>query len=179
MADTDEQELGQTWAPLTEVATAYGVSVDTIRRRMKRGELQARRQQTPQGFKWLALMPETIELASLELPRDAPGSPQTGGTTASGVQVVERDREELVETLRQELALRNREIARLHEVLASQAKAIEVTTAALPANVQAVHPAVPSSSMESGASNTINEMSEQSGTLWAKVRKWLAGSGVA
>ncbi len=179
MADTDGQKLRQTWAPLTEVATAYGVSVDTIRRRMKRGELQARRQQTPQGFKWLVLMPETIELASLELPRDAPGSPQTGGTTASGVQVVARDREELVETLRQELALRNREIARLHEVLAFQAKAIEVTTAALPANVQAVQPAVPSSSMESGASNTINEMSEQSGTLWAKVRKWLAGSGVA
>lgn len=179
MADTDEQEPRKTWAPLTEVATAYGVSVDTIRRRMKRGELQARRQQTPQGFKWLALMPETIEPTTPEPPHDAPGSPQTGGTTASGVQVIERDREELVEALRQELALRNREIARLHEVLASQAKAIEVTTAALPANVQAVQPAVPSSSMESGASNTIDEMSEQSGTLWAKMRKWLAGSGVA
>ncbi len=111
--------------------------------------------------------------------RDAPRASQQSDTVTLGVQVVERDREELVETLRQELALRNREIARLHEVLASQAKAIEVTTAALPANVQAVQPAVPSSSMESGASNTINEMSEQSGTLWAKVRKWLAGSGVA
>ncbi len=172
MADDD----GRRWGTLTEVADAYGVSVDTIRRRMRRGELEARRQQTPQGFKWLAVLPEpeTTETAA-----NTPGSPRTNETVAQGVTVVEHDREELVATLRQELALRNREIARLHEVLASQAKAIEVTTAALPANVQAVQPAVPSSSMESGASNTINEMSEQSGTLWAKVRKWLAGSGVA
>ena len=57
MVDGDGQERGQTWAPLAEVAAAYGVSIDTIRRRMKRGELEARRQQTPQGFKWLALLP--------------------------------------------------------------------------------------------------------------------------
>ncbi len=55
-----------------------------------------------------------------------------------GYHVVERDREELVATLRQELALRNREIARLAEVIATQVKTIEVTTSALPANIQTV-----------------------------------------
>ncbi len=49
------------------------------------------------------------------------------------VTIIEHDREELVATLRQELALRNREISRLHDVIASQANAIAQATAALPA----------------------------------------------
>ena len=68
MADDD----GKRWGTLAEVANAYGVSVDTIRRRMKRGELETRRHQTPQGFKWLAVMPEPQDTAP-----DAPGSPRT------------------------------------------------------------------------------------------------------
>ncbi|MGI8404861.1 MAG: hypothetical protein ACR2OE_08900 [Thermomicrobiales bacterium] len=43
MTDQDGQEPGQSWAPLAEVAAAYGVSIDTIRRRMKHGDLEARR----------------------------------------------------------------------------------------------------------------------------------------
>ena len=125
---TDDEKC---WGTLAEVADAYGVSVDTIRRRMKRGELETRRHQTPQGFKWLAVLPEpeTTETATI-----VPGSPRTNETPA-WVTVVEHDREELVVTLRQELALRNREIARLHDVIASQANAITQATAALPATI--------------------------------------------
>lgn len=36
------------WGTVAETAQVFGVSADTIRRRMKRGELEARRQQTPQ-----------------------------------------------------------------------------------------------------------------------------------
>jgi hypothetical protein len=173
MTDGGGQELGQTWAPLAEVAAAYGVSIDTIRRRMKRGELEARRHQTPQGFKWLALMPETIEPAASEPPHDAPRSLQPSDVSTQGVQIVERDREELVATLRQELALRNREIARLHEVIASQAKAIEVTMAALPANVQTVEqPAPPPATKVSGAPD---DAIETPGSFWARVRGWFSG----
>lgn len=175
MADGDGQEPGQSWAPLAEVAAAYGVSIDTIRRRMKRGELEARRQQTPQGFKWLALMPAGDEPAIAETAPNAPASPQPAETTTSGVQVIERDREELVATLRHELALRNREIARLHEVIASQAKAIEATTAALPANAQTVEPPVPAPATVTGTTGTREGTFEQSGTFWTRIRKWFAG----
>ena len=73
MTDDDDQR----WGTLAEVADAYGVSVDTIRRRMKRGELETRRHQTPQGFKWLAVLPEpeTTETATI-----ASGSPKTNET---------------------------------------------------------------------------------------------------
>ncbi|MGI8404862.1 MAG: hypothetical protein ACR2OE_08905 [Thermomicrobiales bacterium] len=90
-----------------------------------------------------------------------------------GVQVIER--EELVATLRQELALRNREIARLHEVIVSQAKAIEVATAALPANAQGVDRPPPALATKMGASDTLDDAIEQSGTFWTRVRKWFAG----
>lgn len=61
-----------------------------------------------------------------------------------GLTVVQHDRGELVETLRQELALRNWEIARLHEVIASQAQAIAQTAAALPATVPTLRSEQPS-----------------------------------
>ena len=171
MTDDD----GRRWGTLAEVAAAYGVSIDTIRRRMKRGELEARRQQTPQGFKWLALMPAVDEPAIAETAPSAPASPQPAETTALGIQVIERDREELVATLRQELALRNREISRLHEVIASQAKAIEVTTAALPANTQPVEHPLPLSTTMTGPSGATNDVIEQRGTFWSKVRWWFSG----
>jgi hypothetical protein len=174
MADGDEQELEWTWAPLAEVAAAYGVSIDTIRRRMKRGELEARRQQTPQGFKWLALMPDRSEPVPPEPSRDASGVSQQSDTLTLGVQVIERDREELVETLRQELALRNREIARLHEVIASQAKAIEVTMAALPANAPTVEQPAPATMTETSDAPASARVYPE--TFWARVRKWFGGA---
>ena len=41
-----------------EAAQRLGVSVDTIRRRLRRGGLQGQHQPTPQGFIWLIEMPE-------------------------------------------------------------------------------------------------------------------------
>lgn len=152
MTDDD----GRRWGTLAEVARAQGVSVDTIRRRMKRGELEARRQQTPQGFRWVAVMPEPTQ----DTAPDAPGSPRANDSAAQGVTVVERDREELVETLRHELELRNREIARLHEVVAAQANAIAQVTAALPATiapsgpVEVEHPAARPETRENAPGRT-------------------------
>lgn len=41
------------WGTVSEAAQTFTfkVSVDTIRRRMKRGELDTRREQTPHGFR--------------------------------------------------------------------------------------------------------------------------------
>lgn len=116
------------WGSVSDTAQVFGVSVDTIRRRMKRGELTTRREQTPQGFRWL------IQLPGQAAPQDAPGSPRTNNRGEQGATVVP-DRDVLLETLQRELELRNREITRLHEVVAYQAQAIERATAAIPARV--------------------------------------------
>lgn len=40
------------WVGLVEAAARLGMSVDTVRRRVKRGELDGRKLHTQQGFKW-------------------------------------------------------------------------------------------------------------------------------
>jgi len=173
MVDDD----GKRWGTLAEVAEAYGVSVDTIRRRMKRGELEARRQQTPQGFKWLAAMPEASPTKTAP---DASESLRTNESASQGVTVIERDRDELVTMLRHELELRNREIARLHEVVAAQANAIAQTTAALPSSTfQASTDTQPSPTQPGQAltpapeSTSETEVSRSGETIWDRLRRWL------
>lgn len=69
------------WGTASEAAQAFGVSVDTIRRRMKRGELDTRREQTPQGFRWLIRLPDDEKPTTAQ---NAPGSPQTAETIDQG-----------------------------------------------------------------------------------------------
>lgn len=127
------------WGSVSDAAQALGVSVDTVRRRMKRGELDARREQTPQGFRWLVRLPDQ------EPPQNAPGSPQTARPGDQGAMVAygPDPRDTLIETLQRELEIRNREIARLHEVVGRQALAIESATAALPATTRQDAPGAP------------------------------------
>ncbi len=71
------------WGTVSGAVQVFEVSVDTVRRRMKRGELEARREQTPQGFRWLIRLPDEESPAS---PQNAPGSPQTAEITEVAVQ---------------------------------------------------------------------------------------------
>lgn len=157
------------WAPLAEVAVAMGISIDTIRRRMKRGEIETRREQTPQGFRWLAPLPDTIERKTSPA---APGSPQSDNSALHDLEIIQRERDELIETLRHELALRNRDISRLHEVIASQAAALQHQAPALAA--QSGQPA----RVDSPPSDTIvpvpNTATPQV-SIWGRVRKLLGG----
>jgi len=83
-----------------EAARRLGISVDTVRRRISKGELLAHREPTPQGFRW------EIELG----PNDQPLNSHEGNN------------ELLVTILREELDARRREIEQLH-VLLGQAQA--------------------------------------------------------
>lgn len=115
---TDEVDDGR-WGSVSEAAKAFDVSVDTIRRRMKKGELDTRREQTPQGFQWLIRLPDD---AGKESPQNRPESPQTAAPIDQGSVIVygPDPRDTLIETLQRELDLRNREVARLHEVIGRQ-----------------------------------------------------------
>lgn len=45
-------------APIQEAAKRLGVSPDTIRRRMKKGELVGEKEPTPQGYEWRLILAE-------------------------------------------------------------------------------------------------------------------------
>ncbi len=115
---------------MSHAAAAWGVSADTIRRRLKRGELDGRREQTPQGFRWLVRLPDPVERNDVI---NETGSSQINDITAHDLEIIQRERDELIETLRHELAIRNREISRLHDVIASQAAALQHQAPALSA----------------------------------------------
>lgn len=123
----------RTWVPLTQAAEAYSVSVDTIRRRIKRQELDTRREMTPQGFRWLVPLPDLEKSSkSTDTPSEAPGSPRSEVAPVYGphiIQMPDPATVELVATLKQDLDARVEEIARLHEIIATQAETIaRITT---------------------------------------------------
>jgi len=78
-----------------EAARRLGVSTDTVRRRIGKGELTAHQEPTPQGFRW------EIELE----PNDQPLNGHDGNN------------ELLVTILREELDARRLEIQQLHILL--------------------------------------------------------------
>jgi hypothetical protein len=48
------------WVSMTQAAGCLGVSVDTIRRRLHRGELQGKQKPISQGFAWLIEIPDEV-----------------------------------------------------------------------------------------------------------------------
>jgi hypothetical protein len=108
----------------------------------------------------------------IRLPDNAPPEPaqNTAGSTQTAapidqgsVQVIygPDPRDVLIDTLQRELAERNREIHRLHDVIGQQAQAITQATAALPATVE------PSPTREG---DTTTE--KDSTGFWATIRRW-------
>ncbi len=113
--------------PIREAAARLGVSADTIRRRLKSGELAGQKERTPQGYTWLVEVPFTIEPpprpdASPEPPAAPPAEPAPDQTTAPAAEV--RRLEQLVDVLQTELEARRREVEQLHIVLSQQARAL-------------------------------------------------------
>lgn len=152
---SEGEQIGEsvTYAPLTQVAAAYGVSVDTIRRRLRRGELDARKEPTPQGFRWVAAMPRAAS---------TPGERAVVAEHEAGVA-----QGELVATLQRELELRNQEIARLHEVVERQAHALERAVEALPQLPATTSSAQPQSAQDAPAVPVE--------TFWQRLRRLIRG----
>jgi len=105
---------------IQEAAQHLGVSQDTVRRRIRNEELQARQTPTPQGFRWV------VELEGLEEAAQAAPTPPHRpdiGQVEDG-----QDIRELVDALRsqlqsqeEELAARRREVQELHVLLQQKA----------------------------------------------------------
>src|SRR5438128_398132 len=64
------------WLPLLEAASVLGVSIDTMRRRIKRGEVEAQQVPTPKGPAWRVLV-------DVPKPAEPPASPTSPVSTST------------------------------------------------------------------------------------------------
>src|SRR5215212_11708779 len=65
--------MDEQWVSLRDAAEALGVSTDTVRRRLKRGDLPGEQRSTPHGPSWFVLLPR--ETAAVAAPGDEPPVP--------------------------------------------------------------------------------------------------------
>lgn len=87
---------------VAEAAHRLGVSTDTIRRRIRAGELTAHQEPTAQGFRW------EVELEPKDQPPNAPDSNLDALVTTLQAQV---------QAQAEELEARRREVGELHVLL--------------------------------------------------------------
>jgi hypothetical protein len=117
---------------MTEAARRLDVTVETIKRRLRRGELQGQKQPRPQGFTWLIEMPEdTGERDSTPsvTPSDTPTSNAEVHRLEDMISLLQKElditREELEHqrsVYQSELVSKNKQIEQLH-ILLQQAQA--------------------------------------------------------
>jgi hypothetical protein len=117
---------------MTEAARRLDVTVETVKRRLRRGELQGHKQPRPQGFTWLIEMPEDTgdqDSTPSVTPSDTPTSNAEVHRLEDMVSLLQRElaitREELEHQrsmYQSELVSKNKQIEQLH-VLLQQAQA--------------------------------------------------------
>ena len=106
---------------IKEAAERIGVSQDTIRRRLKSGELGGEREKTPQGFVWrVELSQEYVGEAAVGEPSTQDGDRHTDGPTLVADLLAAKDEiiirlDSEVAYLRDQLDQRSRELAEERE----------------------------------------------------------------
>jgi hypothetical protein len=118
---------------MAEAAKHLGVSVDTIRRKLRRGELQGCQQPRPQGFVWIVELPEESDNHGVTSAETVAGTsasyPGSKGeicrleemVAVLQAQVVAQQKQ--MEAQQEELSAKNKQIEQLH-VLLQQAQAV-------------------------------------------------------
>lgn len=116
---------------LAEAAQRLGVSVDTIKRRLRRGELQGRQKPRPQGYTWLIEMPDC--------PAEGFNSPASSHAETPAASMVDLEAatveivnmramlamvQEQIAAQQAELEARRREVQELHVLLQQAQKAL-------------------------------------------------------
>lgn len=183
-----EQCEGGSWVALKDAAAQLGISVDTVKRRMQRGELESRRETIPQGFRWLVF----VESAK----NDAAGSILSDANDNRGVQLPP-DSPDIVAALLRQLEGRDQEIARLHETIASLSRAVEHmgqltatverasggtnmtnTDDSTNADADFANEGVTNVTDDAPGSPESDEADESQRGIWARLRRWWKGQTV-
>jgi hypothetical protein len=94
-------------ATMVEAAVILGVSPDTVKRRLQRGELEGHQEETPQGFRWI-----------IELPDDSGPSNHSSAAPADARATAGAE-----ETLRELVDVLKGEVSELRQQLQTQATA--------------------------------------------------------
>ncbi len=150
--------------PLKEAAERLGVSLDTVKRRMKAGELVGHRKPTAQGFVWHVEVPARSEAEEREPPAGALLELAISRERLAGMERLLEERAERVAELEaslaaeREAATSEREASSQLRVLLSQAQTL---AGAIPANA---------SPEERPHSSPATPASQSSGSLWDRLR---------
>jgi hypothetical protein len=122
-------------ATMVEAAVILGVSPDTVKRRLQRGDLEGHQEETPQGFRWIIELPDDSVPSnhSSAAPADARATAGAEETLRELVDVLKDEVSELRQQLQtqaiahgEQLEAKDRQIEQLHVLL-------QQTQAALPA----------------------------------------------
>ncbi len=109
---------------IPETAARLGVSIVTVRRRLKAGHLNGVKIETPQGYEWRVCLEAASEDRS-------PTEPTPPSTSPSGEIAALRG---TIEVLERELAGRNQEVERLTSLLSREQEIVRAMQLALPAS---------------------------------------------
>jgi len=104
-----------------EAARRLGVTEDTVKRRLRKGELQGERKARPQGYTWMVELPDE-ESETDSTVTDTVSSPGDDTVDHRENNGEIRRLEEMVSMLQHQLEVREREVQELH-VLLQQAQA--------------------------------------------------------
>jgi hypothetical protein len=103
---------------IPQAAQALGISVVTVRRRLKRGELRGQKVPTVAGFEWRILVPSALVDASAGAASSPPEQgPTHPGDEGADQRLIAALQAQLAE-YRTELDARRREVQELHVLLA-------------------------------------------------------------
>jgi len=103
---------------MTEAAQRLNVSVDTIRRRLFKGELKGIQEPTPQGYRWIIDLPDN----PAEPPRNDPSNARAdakANVTETALAIEELRARVL--SLEAQLGVKDTQIDQLHHLLAQTA----------------------------------------------------------
>src|SRR5262245_40141550 len=132
--------VAEAWATIAEAADALGLSVDTVRRRIKRGELVHRQTRTPAGFRY------EVRLGDLPSPAAQVGSSVGSAPTQDAPAVEAAHLAQLVRDFQAE-ALRQTQAATMWqaraEFLAAQLEEAQSRVRALEAPKEPIAPSPP------------------------------------
>jgi hypothetical protein len=167
---------GGTWVSMRDAATALDVSVDTVRRRIHRGELESRRETIASGFRWVVRVdsPKTEATESPVSDRNDNRGVQRPADSPDIVAALLRE----LETRNREIEARNREIAALHASLAALTTAVDrLTSPALIAGV--ADEAIGSPESDHTSDRDVRDGAEPRVAprgVWARLRRWWGGA---
>ena len=177
---------------IPEAAHALGVSLITIRRRIKRGELRGQRLKTPQGFEWRVILPvQVVERNQDGKSQATPPASQASDQTATQSHEQATD-QRLIEALQDHNATLQAEVAGLQTELDARRREVQALLTLLaqtqqrlittPTNSPASKPdreQVPDPQASTHEEYAVLEQSNRSDqpiSRWSRVVAWLRGT---